>query len=79
MEFMQTPKPVHSFKYSSYTENPPLSIDRAYVRDNNVEVSSNDEDMTIHQLMNLFKSYCLAIGYSEKSFNSACEYFLNEL
>lgn len=76
---MEISTPVHSFKYTSYTENPPLSIDRGYVKDNRVEISSNDEDMTIHQLMNLFKSYCLAIGYSDISFRNACQYYSEEL
>jgi len=69
---------THTFSYIYKNDNPPLKIYEGSLRDQNVTITSNDDDMTIWQLFNLFKSYVLAVGYCEKSFYDGCEFYTKE-
>lgn len=69
---------THTFSYTYKNDNPPVKIFEGSLSDQNVTITSNDDDMTIWQLFNLFKSYVLAVGYCEKSFYDGCGFYANE-
>lgn len=69
---------THTFTYTFKDPNPPLKIYDGSLKDQNVVISSDDNEMTVYQLFNLFKSYVLSVGYCEKSFYDACKFYAEE-
>ena len=69
----------HTFAYTYVDDNPPIKIDPGNVKNKEVSITSDDIDMTIFQLFDLFRSYVLAVGYAEKSFYKACYHYSGEV
>jgi hypothetical protein len=69
---------THKFTYTYDVECPLTRYYEGNLKQCDIVISSTDEDMTVYQMFNLFKSYIVSVGYSEKSFYDACEFYFNE-
>jgi hypothetical protein len=69
---------MHQFTYSYDTDVPLTKYYEGNLKNCNVSITSSDDDMTVYQIFNLFKSYILSVGYTEKSFYDACAFYSEE-